>query len=118
MKCTAREVEGIVIVNIEGNLDTTSSPIAKDHFDGLIKEGKKKLLVNLQGLDYIASSGLRILLMLAKELEKEKGKVTICNLNTVVKEVFDISGFSYILKVFDSESEAFESMKTDVSSLS
>jgi stage II sporulation protein AA (anti-sigma F factor antagonist) len=57
----------------------------------------------------MSSSGLRVLLALAKELEEEGGVLRICNLNEVVQEVFEISGFNSILKVFPSEAEALAS---------
>lgn len=109
MNVTTREENGIAIVEIDGKLDTATSPAAQENLTAMISEGKKKILINLAKLDYIASSGLRVLLTLAKDLEQGGGALRICNLNKVVQEIFDISGFSSILKVFPSESEALAS---------
>ena len=64
--------------------------------------------MNLAKLDYISSAGLRVLLASAKQLKPDGGEIRICNLNEVVKEVFDISGFVTIFKVFGSETEALD----------
>jgi anti-sigma B factor antagonist len=109
MNITEREENGIAIVEIDGKMDTATSPAAQENFTTMINGGKTKILLNLAELDYLSSSGLRVILTLAKELEKVGGALRICNLNKVVQEIFDISGFSYILKVFPSESEALAS---------
>jgi anti-sigma B factor antagonist len=72
----------------------------------LIEAGENRFLVNFEKLDYISSSGLRVLLAAAKQLKGTDGELRICSLNEVVREVFDISGFTTIFKVFGSESEA------------
>ena len=53
----------------------------------------------------MSSSGLRVLLATAKKL-KGKGELKISNLNSVIEEVFDVSGFSSILNVYKTEEEA------------
>ena len=64
--------------------------------------------MNFEKLDYISSAGLRVLLTAAKQLKRVDGELRICSLNEVVAEVFDISGFTTIFKVFRSESEALD----------
>ena len=109
MNITVREENGTAIVEIDGKLDTATSPTAQENFTTMIREGKRKILLDLAKLEYISSSGLREVLTLAKDLDKAGGALRLCNLNNVVQEVFDISGFSTILKVFSSESEALAS---------
>jgi len=101
-----RDTNDIKVVDLIGKLDTNTSPDAEKHLNGLLKEGVKKILVNLEKLDYISSAGLRVLLSTNKQLQNTSGLLRICNLNEVVKEIFDISGFSSIFNVFVTESEA------------
>jgi len=98
----------ITVIKIEGNLDTQSSPEAQDELNRLMDEGSQKLLLDFSDLAYISSSGLRVLLTVAKRLAPDEGEMRICNLNDVVNEVFEVSGFSTILNVFPSNSEALE----------
>jgi len=108
MKITTRDVESVAVVDIEGNLDTNTSPEAQAHLDQLLEGGTSKILVNCQTLDYISSAGLRVLLATVKRLTAGGGSLRICGLNETVQEVFEISGFSTIFSVFGSEPEALE----------
>ena len=71
-------------------------------------EGSRKLLLGFLRLDYISSAALHVLLAVAKRLAPNEGELRIYNPNDVVNEVFKISGFSTILKVLPSDSEAIE----------
>jgi anti-anti-sigma factor len=62
--------------------------------------------VDFSSLDYISSAGLRVLLGVAKKVGAKGGALRTFGLNQTVREVFDISGFSAILPVFPSESDA------------
>lgn len=108
MKISQREASDVKIVDFEGNLDTNTSHDAEVELNQLLKQGAKKILVNFENLDYISSAGLRILLVTAKQLKSTDGDFRLCNLNETVLEIFDISGFSTILNVFGTESEALE----------
>ena len=109
MQISVKTTNEVKILAFEGKLDTGTSPDAQQQLTRLIEEGETKILVNLEKLDYISSAGLRVLLVVAKQLKKTDGELRICSLNEVVKEVFDISGFDMILPISTSESEALES---------
>jgi anti-anti-sigma factor len=99
---------GIDIVSFTGSLDTNTSQQAEILLQKLIDGGSKKIVIDLEGIDYISSAGLRILLMVSKRLKKIEGKLRICALNETVREVFDISGFSMIFDLFESKDQALE----------
>ncbi len=71
-------------------------------------EGSTKLLLGFSRQDYISSAALCVLLAVAKRLAPNEGELRIRNPNDVGNEVFEISGFSTILKVLPSDSEALE----------
>ena len=96
----------IAVVSIEGSLDTNTSKEADDQLTKLVDEGRVKLLIDLTNLDYISSSGLRILLATSKKLKPLKGEMRICGLNETVNEVFEISGFTMIFNVLKTIEEA------------
>lgn len=108
MQISVKTTNGVKVLAFEGRLDTQTSPDAQQQLTRLIEEGGTKILVNLEKLDYISSAGLRILLIVAKQLKTADGALRVCGLNDVVKEVFDISGFDMILPISASESEALE----------
>ena len=108
MQISVKTANEVKVLAFEGRLDTQTSPDAQQQLTRLIEEGETKILVNLEKLDYISSAGLRVLLVVAKQLKTTDGELRICSLNEVVKEVFDISGFDMILPISASESEALE----------
>ena len=105
MQITTRTSNDTHIVAISGSLDSTTSPEAQKSLDGVLA-GAKKVVLDFSQLDYISSAGLRILLGAAKHLRASGGKLGIFGLNQSVREVFEISGFSTILSVYQSEAEA------------
>ena len=96
----------ISIISLTGSLDTNTSKEAEDQINKLLEEGSIKLLIDLTDLDYISSSGLRILLSTSKKLKSLRGEMRICGLNETVNEVFEISGFTMIFKIFKTLEEA------------
>jgi anti-anti-sigma factor len=109
MEISTRTTNGIHIVAINGSLDSTTSPEAKKSIDDVLVKAKKVLL-DFSALDYISSAGLRVLLGAAKQLRGSGGTLAMFGLNQSVREVFEISGFSSILSVYKSETEALEAM--------
>lgn len=106
MEVSVKQVNGISVMRLEGNLDTNTAPQAQEQIDQLIDGGSTKVLINFEKLNYISSAGLRVLLTTSKKLKASSGDLKICGLNKTVQEVFDISGFSSILSVVSTEEEA------------
>lgn len=96
----------VSIVSFNGSLDSNTSKEAGDQLDKLIDEGKTKFIIDLTNLEYISSSGLRILLSASKRLKLLRGVMKICGLNETVNEVFEISGFTMIFTVVKTLEEA------------
>ena len=110
MNVTINEKQGIIIVTLEGNLDTNTSPEVETELNKLIEPDGVKLIINLSQTNYVSSAGLRIFLATAKKLTAKQGVFKLCAPNDVVKEVLDISGFSSILDVKATEEDAIAEM--------
>ncbi len=108
MDFTVDQFGDVRTVRIAGNLDTQTAPVAQEQLMQLIDDGATKILVDFEDLNYISSSGLRMLLVAVKRLECTGGQLRICNPNTMVREVFDTSGFSDIFSVYGSQAEALD----------
>jgi anti-sigma B factor antagonist len=104
-----REENGVTVVEIEGKMTTTTSPDADVYFKELLADGVKQMLLNLEGVDFIASTGLRVILAAGKKLMATEGRLALCNLNPTVADVFRLSGFSQMFDVFNTEEEALAS---------
>lgn len=105
MEINSRDENDVIVVSLDGELDTNTSPGAETYLNELRAGGAQKILLNFEKLDFISSAGLRVLLATAQELKGAGGAFRICGLNPDVKEVFDISGFSTLLMVFEDEAK-------------
>ena len=84
-------------VALEGRLDTTTAPdLEKELKTGL--DGVNELIMDFSKLDYISSAGLRVLLSAHKQMSK-LGGMKVTNVNEMVMEVFEVTGFSDILTI-------------------
>lgn len=82
---------------LAGHLDTLSAPQLEAELKSSL-DGADSLVLDLEGLDYISSAGLRVLLSAHKTMSKKSG-MKVVNVNEIVKEVFDVTGFADILTI-------------------
>jgi anti-anti-sigma factor len=104
-----RDVDGVSVVDFFGKMNTGTSPEAEKYLNELVDQGATNIVLNLDELDFISSTGLRVILSTGKKLTASEGKLVICSPNITVKDVLDMSGFSTMFAVFDTETEALES---------
>ena len=109
MEITVRDEGDTKVVMLNGKLDTNTTPAAEGELNALLDGGASKVLINFEQLTYISSSGLRLLLALAKRMKGAGGDLKVCSLNEMATEVCEVSGFSAILNVFASEADALGS---------
>ena len=86
-----------LMVALEGRLDTTTAPKLEEELRGSV-DGVSRLVFDLAKLEYISSAGLRVLLAMQK-LMNQQGEMVLQNVNEAVMEVFEVTGFSDILRI-------------------
>ena len=86
-----------LVVGLEGRLDTSTAPELEESLKDAL-DGVSELTLDLNGLEYISSAGLRVLLSTQKVMNKQ-GSMVIANASEEVKEIFDVTGFSDILTI-------------------
>ncbi len=106
MEIQERKQDNILILDLAGRLDASTSSSALDRLIQIVDEGNTLIVANLSKLEYISSAGLRVFLMLAKRLKSVNGKIHLYALPDYVKDIFEISGFASIFPVHASEGEA------------
>jgi anti-sigma B factor antagonist len=106
MNISTRTQGDVTLIAFDGNLDTNTSPAAQEAFDDILQAGGKKIAIDFSALDYVSSAGLRVLLATAKRLTGSGGVLHLFGLNETVEEVFEMSGFNTIFKVFPDEAAA------------
>ena len=103
--------EGYIIVKVNGRLDATSAPDYETQCSSYLENNETKMIIDLEGLEYISSAGLRSILTIGKKIKSLKGKYIFCNLQPMVADVFKISGFNAIFPVYGSLEDAIEEMQ-------
>jgi anti-anti-sigma factor len=106
MNITTEKINGFSVLKIEGRIDTTNFNDFETEINLLFNSGEKNIVFNCSGLNYISSSGLRVFLITQKKSISLSGKLHLCCLQPTIKEIFDISGFSTIFNIFDTQEEA------------
>ncbi len=104
--------EGHTIIEISGSLDSNTSTEAQDKITPLITE-KGCMVLDLSKCKYVSSAGLRLLLMIAKELSSRGGWLTLAGLCEEVRDVMQITGFSGFFKAYNTVKEAVEALKKE-----
>ena len=87
----------VLEVALEGRLDTMTAPELETELKGSM-DGAESLVLDLSKLEYISSAGLRVLLSAHKTMSG-KGGMKVTNVNEIVREVFEVTGFCDILNI-------------------
>ncbi|HET7715713.1 MAG TPA: STAS domain-containing protein [Bauldia sp.] len=96
----------VLVLKPEGRLDSNTVNAAETELFSHLEKGETRIVLDFSNLDYISSSGLRLVLMLGKRLSLKEGKLALCGLKPHIREVFEISGFISILTVVGTRQEA------------
>ncbi len=92
-----KSVEGTVMtVAVSGRLDTSTAPQLESELKDSLN-GITELVLEIPGLDYISSAGLRVLLSALKVMNAQNGTMRVVGANEMVREIFEVTGFSEIL---------------------
>lgn len=100
MKTTINEQDERIIVFLEGELDTAAALETEQALQPLMENNGRDILFDCAELDYIASSGLRILISILKSARAQGRKVILKDVNDDIKNVFKLTGF---INLFDFE---------------
>lgn len=88
-----------IVIKAGGRMDAASAPEFERECARWIGQSEFFLAVDLSGVDYLSSAGLRSILTTAKQLKTRQGEIRFCGLTGMVQEVFSVSGFSSMFKV-------------------
>jgi len=114
MNITEDMQDNISRIYLEGRFDADTCVEVENFIREKVKEGKYHLVLNMEKVPFIASAGLRVILVFAKELrQKFNGELHISNLQQSVDRVFEISGLKNVLKIFDDMETAIQSFKSE-----
>ena len=99
MNVSITEEGAKALVKLEGRLDTTTADQFMKDITPLMNGTHEEIDVDCTDMEYTSSQGLRMFLMLQKNVSARKAKLVLRNMKPHVKEVFDITGFSHIINI-------------------
>ena len=108
MKIKREKTGDFIVLKINGRVDTIHSTVLENEVNKLFESGEKNLIFECGGMNYISSSGLRVFLVAQKKAISVSGKLLLCNMQPAIQEIFRISGFSNLFKIFENQEEALE----------
>lgn len=111
LEITERELSGIIILDIAGRVDAATSSKLDDELSKKIDAGVIKVIMNMENLSYISSSGLRVILAGLKKVKSAGGVIALTGLQPGPAEVFKMTGFDRLFPISDSVDKALEQLR-------
>ncbi len=105
------EIDDVTVFSIEGHFDASMTNAVSEKVHDVLEGTSVKIIFNLSNLSYISSSGLRILLFVAKKIKAKDGEVLLCSVDKNVQRILDISGLTELLPSRDDVDAAIKSMR-------
>ena len=111
LKVNTRTVEGVSIIDLQGEVDVYTAPDMKQQIIDLLDGGSQRILVNLQSVDYLDSTALGVLIGGLKRLRERNGVLDLVCPNPRIKRIFEITGLDKIFDIYNTEDEALNISK-------
>lgn len=109
MEITYDRRDAAVVVTVSGSIDTLTSGSLAESLAEQIETGARRLVLDMSGVDYISSAGLRSLLAAVKLARRQGGDFRLAEVDQLVLKVLTLSGFTSILKLYDDVGQAVAS---------
>lgn len=106
MEITQHTVGGVTVLTLKGRLVTEDGDAVRTAIDALVQQGRVELVVDLQGVTYIDSSGLGLLVSKYVSVRRAGGDVKLLHLTPRSSHLFAITHLTEVFEVFDSEADA------------
>ena len=87
-----------LVLDLEGRLDTTTAPQLENELKVSLYD-IRELTLDMENLEYLSSAGLRVLLAAQKQMQKQKAEMVVVNVNEIIMEVFEVTGFVDIITI-------------------
>ena len=108
LELSHRMEQGIPVVDVSGEIDVYTVPKFKEHLASLIEQGNNRLLINLEKVQYMDSSGFGALLGATKRLRPDGGALGLVGCNQVITRMLKITRLNTIFQMYETEPEALQ----------
>jgi anti-sigma B factor antagonist len=110
MEIVERTVNEVTVLDLKGKMTLgEGDELLKDRINSLLADGKKKLVLNLEGVPYIDSAGLGEIVRTFTTVSRQGGKLKLLNLTKRIEDLLSITKLLTVFETFESEPEAIKS---------
>ncbi len=109
MEIAKRDVNNVVVFDVIGEIDLYNAPDIKELIKNSIESQKYNILINLDKVSYIDSSGIGALISSLSNLKKYQGSLKIINVHGSVRKVFELTKLTNFFEIYDNEEQALAS---------
>lgn len=113
MEIAEEKIGRVTVVSARGALDRSTSPEFGERLQLLASKPESRLLIDLSGTTFISSAGLRAVTAALKMVHAGGGSLAVCAGKGPVQEVFDVSGFVALLRVFPDRATGLKHLNAD-----
>ncbi|PNV74633.1 STAS domain-containing protein [Leptospira inadai] len=105
--------DGVLIVYLKGRLDVSIANEVEENLNDLIdNQGHTRVVLNMQDVDYMSSSGFRACISTLRKLNAKEGGLKICGIKPAVKRIFDVIELTSLFDIRETEDEALKSFRS------
>jgi anti-sigma B factor antagonist len=106
MQVTVKEMNRVDLLEVEGRVDSSNADQLGSVITERVEAGQTNIIVDLGGVDYMSSAGLRELVAGLKRVKQQGGDLRLCEPSERVREVLDLAGLVSIFEIYDTQVEA------------
>ena len=102
MEVSTQEFKQCNLVTVKGRIDSATAAQLGEAFEASTKDGRYKIVLDMSGMEYMSSAGMRVLLATQKECKKlSRGEVVLAVVPERIKDALDLAGFIPLFTIFD-----------------
>ena len=113
MDISAERHDGTLIVMASGRVDGSNAQEFHNSLESVLTADDSGVVLDFSELAYISSAGLRVVLLVAKTVQRQRARLVVCSLPQPIRELFEISGFDKIIPVHESRTKAVAGLAAD-----
>ena len=114
MEFSSQQFADVTLIQVLGRIDHKTAKdfenALKPYLDECVAGEYQKILVDLGGVDFMTSAGLRVLMIVAKTCGEQRGEIVVAALQPIIEEIFKITQFDLVLKIFPTVKSALEAL--------
>ncbi len=101
-----KKVGDKLVVYLEGRLDVSVANEVEEELGKLIDENNHHIILNMEKVEYMSSSGFRACIATLRKLNAREGALKLCSIRPSVKRIFDVIELTSLFDIYESEAEA------------